>query len=54
MADIVNCPKCGTGTIKGGFKTIRIVFAILLFPIGLLFLIGAKKPSTCLSCGTSW
>ena len=54
MSNIVTCPKCGTKTKKGGIKPIRIVFCILLFPIGLLALIGAREPSTCLSCGTSW
>jgi hypothetical protein len=48
------CPKCGGVAQKGGFETWQIVVAILCFPLGLLALLGKKKPSKCNSCNIEW
>jgi hypothetical protein len=36
------CPRCGS-PVTHGYKTIYIVLAVLLFPIGLLFLTAPKE-----------
>lgn len=48
------CPKCGGVAQKGGYETWQIVVAILCFPIGLLALLGKKKPSRCNQCNIEW
>jgi hypothetical protein len=50
---ITPCPKCSTLTKEGGFRGWQILLSILIFPIGLVFLLAGKQPSTCLGCGTT-
>lgn len=50
----LSCPKCDGFGIRGGFYAWQIIVAICFFPIGLLALLGARKPTTCSKCGHTW
>jgi hypothetical protein len=54
MMYVLRCPRCGSPA-SSSYRTIYIVFAILLFPIGLLFLL-APKENQCsnVQCRMSW
>jgi len=50
----LSCPKCDTLTRRGGRPAWQIIVSILLFPIGLLALLAARKPTVCAHCGYRW
>jgi rubrerythrin len=50
----LTCAKCGSSAKRGSFPAWTIVLAILLFPIGLLFLLVGREPTRCPSCQNSW
>jgi hypothetical protein len=50
----VTCSKCNTLTSQGGFPAWAIVVSICFFPVGLLALLGGRKPTVCPNCGNSW
>jgi hypothetical protein len=54
MMYVLPCPRCGSPATSS-YRTVYIVLAILLFPIGLLFLL-APKANQCSNamCRMSW
>lgn len=51
------CPRCkenGTEKVKQVFAKWQIYVAILLFPVGLLFLLQGKQSLKCNRCGKRW
>ncbi len=42
MVAVGGCPRCGS-PITEGYQTVYIVLAVLLFPLGLLFLLSGKE-----------
>ena len=46
----ISCPNCKRATPRAGFGCVTIGLAIVLFPIGLLFLLRGRKPTRCLNC----
>ncbi len=49
MATVV-CQNCSKPTQIAGFAAWQIVVSILLFPLGLLALMGGRKPTICMHC----
>lgn len=52
--NLLSCPSCGTMAKRGGYATWVWVCAVCLFPFGLLAFLLGRKPTQCMSCGTSW
>jgi hypothetical protein len=51
---MVSCVKCSTLTGRGGFSVGQKLCCVIFFPIGLLALLGGRKPTVCSSCGHTW
>lgn len=51
---MVSCLKCSSLTKRGGYSAGQILCCVLLFPIGLLSLLGGRKPTVCTKCGYTW
>lgn len=51
---VVSCVKCSTLTTRGGYSAVQILCCVLLFPIGLLSLLGGRKSTVCTKCGNTW
>jgi ribosomal protein S27E len=54
MTHVLQCPRCGSPA-QSSIRAVYIVLAVLLFPIGLLFLL-APKAYQCgnVQCRLSW
>jgi hypothetical protein len=50
----LTCPKCGVLAERGDYGCMTWLGVILLFPIGLLFLLGGRQPTKCPECGFTW
>lgn len=50
----ISCPKCQAMATRGGIPAWQIIVAICFFPIGLLALLGGRKPTSCPDCGYTW
>jgi hypothetical protein len=50
----LSCPKCEAFATRGGVPGWQILLCIIFFPIGLLALLGGRKPTICPRCGFTW
>lgn len=50
----ISCPKCAALTNRGSHSLAQIVMCVCLFPIGLLSLLGGRKPTVCTKCRHTW
>lgn len=50
----LSCPRCRRLTERGGYRSWQILVAVLLFPIGLLALLGEREPTECSKCRHTW
>jgi hypothetical protein len=50
----ISCHKCSELATLGGIPAWQIIVAICFFPIGLLALLGGRKPTECPSCKYTW
>ncbi len=48
---LITCPKCSKNIGRAGFPGWAILLSIVLFPVGLLFLLVGRKPTRCYECG---
>lgn len=51
---MVSCVKCSKLTGRGGFSVGQKLCCVLFFPIGLLALLGGRRPTVCANCGYTW
>jgi hypothetical protein len=50
----LSCPKCHVLARRGGIPAWQIIVSICLFPVGLLALLGGRKPTQCPECRFTW
>jgi hypothetical protein len=50
----ISCPKCNTLQERAGYPAWVIIVCVCLFPVGLLALLGGRKPTKCAQCGFTW
>ena len=50
----ISYPKCSALATLGCIPAWQIIVAICFFPIGLLALLGGRKPTECPSCKYTW
>ena len=51
---MLTCPRCNAPTARGGIPAWQILVAVCFFPVGLLALLGGRKPTRCPNCQYTW